>query len=329
MKQRRFLKNCPSLVLVFIFSIMLSVTAYGETTDYQNPESWAYLEREENRPADCFLVCPTVYSARGGSLNMPLDNPKINRAFTGALNMERGIYSDTCRMYAPFYRQAAMDVYDIKGPGEEPYFALAYEDVRAAFSWYLEHENGGRPFVLAGFSQGADMCLRLMEEFFDEPSIQERLIACYAIGWRVTDYDLKKYPHLKMAESASDTGVIVSFNTESKSTDYSAIVPKSTLGINPLNWRTDNTYADASLNKGACFTDYSGTIQTEIPQLTGAYLDETRGTLKVDDAITPQDYPPTLSMFEDGVYHLYDYQFFYRNLQENVALRTSEFIKNN
>jgi hypothetical protein len=104
------------------------------------------------------------------------------------------------------------------------------------------------------------------------------------------------------------------------------IVPNGTktLAINPLNWKTDSTFADSTLNKGACFTRYSGEIKKEIPQLTGAYIDETRGTLRVTD-IEPSDY--SNSLFPDGVYHLYDYQFFFRNLQENVAVRLESFIQ--
>lgn len=79
---------------------------------------------------------------------------------------------------------------------------------------------------------------------------------------------------------------------------------------------------------GACFTDYSGDIVTEIPQLTGAYIDSTRGALKVVD-VTVEEYPPVLPIFEEGVYHLYDYQFFYRNLQDNVATRVAEYMKEN
>ena len=103
------------------------------------------------------------------------------------------------------------------------------------------------------------------------------------------------------------------------------IVPEGvrTLSINPLNWRTDSTYADKSLNIGACFTDYSGSITKEIPKLTGAYLDPERGTLKAVD-VDPADY--SNSLFPDGVYHLMDYQFFYRNLQENVRVRTDAWL---
>lgn len=43
---------------------------------------------------------------------------------------------------------------------------------------------------------------------------QQRLIATYVIGWQITPEDLLKYSQLKMARGETDTGVIVSWNTE-------------------------------------------------------------------------------------------------------------------
>lgn len=34
-----------------------------------------------------------------------------------------------------------------------------------------------------------------------------------------------------------------------------------------------------------------------------------------------------LPIFSDGIYHLYDYQFFYRNLQENVEVRLNAYLE--
>ena len=96
--------------------------------------------------------------------------------------------------------------------------------------------------------------------------------------------------------------------------------------INPLNWRTDGTMAGKALNSGAYFTDYSGSIKREVPRLTGCCIDTERGVLKVTD-IDKKQYPPVLSIFTDGIYHLYDYQFFYRNLQQNVGLRINTFVE--
>ncbi len=161
------------------------------------------------------------------------------------------------------------------------------------------------------------MCIRLVKDYSGDADFAKNFVACYAIGWRITQEELDAYPDLAFATGESDTGVIVSFNSEAVYIDDSLTVPKGTktLAINPLNWKTDETPADKSLNLGACFTDYDGNIVREIPALTGAYIDNERGALKVTD-VTAEQYPPVLDIFRQGVYHLYDYQFFYRNLEK-------------
>ena len=84
--------------------------------------------------------------------------------------------------------------------------------------------------------------------------------------------------------------------------------------------------ADRTENLGACFTDYSGAIRREVPALCGAILDPERGVVAVPD-VSPSDYPPIVPGLPAGSYHVYDYQFFFRNLQENVRLRTARFLE--
>lgn len=303
---------------------------YTGAPDYSEISNWAYLETEETgKKADIFLVCPTVFfgNTEDGIFNMALDDKASREAFFGALNMERGIYDSQGRMFAPYYRQAGLNVYKLPLEEREVFLSLAYKDVEKAFDYYMEEINLGRPFVLAGFSQGADMCIRLMKEYFGEKEFKQ-LVACYAIGWALTKEDIDAQPLIRPALGESDTGVVISFNSESPETASSLIVPEGSRGfpINPLNWKTDSTPAYRDLNAGACFTDYSGNITREVPFLTGCYIDPKRGTLKVTD-VSPEEYPPVLDIFSPGVYHLYDYQFFYRNLEQNVLLRIEEFTE--
>ena len=323
---KRFIE-AALLVLCLFMSGMLGTVGEAASLDYTDAHNWAYWQEGKDRAVDCFLICPTVTLGGVGNYNLTLDDRQSGerRAFVGALNMERGIYDASCTMYAPYYRQISLAAYKLLPREQEQYLQLAYEDVRAAFQAYLQQSN--KPVVLAGFSQGADMCIRLLKEFGAEPDVAKRLVACYAIGWRITEKELAAYPHLKMAQGAADIGVIVSFNSESSAVKSSLMVSAGvkTKAINPLIWRTDNNYASALHNKGACFTDYSANIKKEQPYFCGAWLDTERGTLKINSKITPLAYPPILDIFTAGVYHLYDYQFFYRNLQENVALRTSAY----
>ena len=312
-------------VAVMLLALCCACTPKADTLDYSQSENWAYYAEGEGKEADLFLICPTVDMGKNGNYNMSMDDTDTKESFVGALNMERGIYEDSATMYAPYYRQMTFPVYSMTEEEMKPYLEIAYRDVSAAFEYYFENLNGGRPIILAGFSQGSQLLLMLLEEYFDDAKYSEKLVAAYCIGWRLTEEDIKNHPHLKPAQGEDDTGVIISFNSEAEGVEDSIMVPGGvkTLGINPLNWKTDSTPADKSLNKGACFTKYSGEIKKEIAQLTGAYLDESRGTLRVTD-IEPSEY--SNSLFPDGVFHLYDYQFFFRNLQENVAVRLESFL---
>ena len=106
---------------------------------------------------------------------------------------------------------------------------------------YMQHENNGRPFVLNGFSQGAEMCLRLLKEFGKTDFVQDNMVACYAIGWRFTPQEAEQYPYIRPAQSADDLGTVIIFNSEAPEVTESLMVPQGAKSfcINPLNWRTD------------------------------------------------------------------------------------------
>lgn len=315
------------IMLLLVLAAFCSL-ASAQEPDYADAGSWAYWRVGENKPADLFIVCPTVDLGTGGNKNMSLADNEAKKNFYGALNMERGIYEQHCRMYAPYYRQAVLADYDLPANEAEPYFNLAYKDVRAAFVYYMQHENNGRPFVLAGFSQGAEMCLRLLKEFGNNDFVKNSMVACYAIGWRFTPQEAEKYPYIQPAKCADDLGKVIIFNSEAPEVTSSAIVPEGvkTFAINPLTWSGGSQKAPKTLNAGACFTDYSGAVVREVPQLTGCYIDSERGTLKVTD-VDKKEFVPGLPLFSEGVYHIYDYQFFYRNLQQNVNLRIKTFME--
>ena len=315
------------IMLLLVLAAFCSL-ASAQEPDYADTCSWAYWRVGENKAADLFIVCPTVDLGTDGHTNMSLTDENIKGNFTGALNMQRGIYEKNCRMYAPYYRQATLADYTLPRQDAAAYFDLAYSDVRAAFLYYMHHENNGRPFVLSGFSQGAEMCLRLLKEFGNTDFVKNNMVACYAIGWRFTPQEAKQYPYIRPAQSADDLGTVIMFNSEAPEVTTSAIVPEGvkTFAINPLTWSCGSKKAPKTLNAGACFTDYSGAVVREVPQLTGCYIDSVRGTLKVTD-VDKKEFVPGLPLFSEGVYPIYDYQFFYRNLQKNVNLRIKTFME--
>lgn len=303
-----------------------SVPDFTEPLDYSDAANWAYHREGEDKPADLFIVCPTVDTH--SYANSEDLNDKLKGRFISALDAEMGIYSDACRLYSPYYRQMSIGAYTLSADDFDKATKNAYLDVSAAFRYYLDNENDGRPIVLAGFSQGAQMCIELLKEYFGNAAegkkLTGQLVAVYAIGWRITDEDIKAYPQIVPAKGESDIGSVICYECEDGNVTGSIIIPEGvkTYSINPLNWRTDGTAADSSLNKGTVFSKEDGPI----PGFCGAYIDEARGSLIVP-GVSTEDYPKVLDVFPDGCFHIYDNMFFYTNLKENVSLRVNAFTE--
>ena len=293
--------------------------------DYADPQNWAYYGLGEDRPVDVFLICPTVDIE--SETNSPEINDKLRESFAYALDLEKGIYEETGRLFSPYYRQMSINAYRL--PEEEfgQAESIAYRDISDAFRWYLDNENDGRGLILAGFSQGSEMCLKLLEEYFGTESaeveaLRGQLITVYAIGWRVTEEMTEQYPQIVPASGEDDIGTVVAFDCEDGTLTGTIVIPEGvrTMSVNPLNWKTDDTPADKILNKGAVM----GTGAEPVPGLCGAYIGR-RGELVVTD-IEKEDYPPGLDIFPEGAYHVYDYLFFFTNLKENLATRAQAWM---
>ena len=301
-----------------------------EVIDYTNNANWAFKESIKGTKADVFFVAPAVYiNGEDDPAIMQMDDEAVKKQYRVATKMERGIYDrKNVRFMAPYYRQIGLNVYTLSDSECEDWLEVAYADISNAFGTYLASCKKDRPIILAGFSQGADMCLRIVEEYGEDEYFARNFVACYAIGWRVTDDDLEQYPVLQMAEGEDDTGVIVSFDCEAPDTEETLIVPSGvrTHGINPLNWSTSTDQVDKKYNLGARFvSDTDATVGKTVKHLTGAYLDPDRGTLCCTD-VTPEDYPAFLDILPEGSYHVYDYMFFYNNLKQNVGVRLHAFM---
>jgi hypothetical protein len=220
-----------------------------------------------------------------------------------------------------------------------------------------------RPFILAGHSQGSNLLLMLLEDKFSDPALRKQLVAAYVIGWSVTSDDMNSYP-ASLAQlgicgipSSRQTGCIITYNTQQTPGDWSMtpgnvpgkieVVRKNAYSVNPLTWiatapgEIEPAAAPASANMGALFyklqlTDPSvpftvdpdtGDSTFEISNYSGAQSNN--GALVIDPTELPAPgiYQNLISPYNTlpGWYHHYDYNFFYRNLQQNVVDRISAY----
>ena len=147
-----------ALALLFSTAIAETPVEIREPLDYSDPQNWVYLASENGETAvDVFFIAPSAFGGGEGAYIMDLANEKTRANFIGVINMEKGIYDRNTRFYAPVYRQVGYRVCGLPDAEAEPFMQSAFADVKEAFVYYLEHWNEGRPFILAGFSQGAQM----------------------------------------------------------------------------------------------------------------------------------------------------------------------------
>ena len=333
------MKNHKIIFLVMILVVTVSCNNSSEsksTLDYSQSENWVVQPSSLEKEVDVFYVYPTIYAGKDPQ-NMDIYDVSLRENAKGLTVAQGGVYSAHANMFAPFYRQetAALQSMDAGNNGvdafEDPVFQVGANDVISAFDYYIENLNPDRPFILAGHSQGTMALINLMRKRFNNPDLQKRLVAAYLIGYSITKEDLKKYPWMKIAEGKDDTGVIITYNTEGKDAGPSPVLLPGAVAINPLNWKRDNTPADRSKNMGAkFFNDATGEVIEDIPNFAGAHLDLEKGVLIVTDMKTPKSDKINLEhmgRWSKGVFHRYDYAFWYNNLLQNVGDRIESYSK--
>jgi hypothetical protein len=213
------------------------------------------------------------------------------------------------------------------GSIEAAFDAEPYTDIKAALDYFFEHCNNGRPFIIAGHSQGSAMVKHVLKNYFSEhPDYYQRMVAAYPIGFSITKDELEAHPYLKFAEGESDTGVIISYNTEGpknvEENAHNVAVLPGGISINPLNWKRDETYAPASMNKGSLVQNAETGAREFVDLGVDAQVNLARGVI-----VTNTTAPVTegADYFGPASFHENDYSFFYNNLKENVAKRIAAY----
>ena len=146
-----------------------------------------------------------------------IDNASMLAGSALAFQRQATAFQTFANVFAPYYRQAdAASTLSLPQAQQDQIIGgIPKSDAFAAFTYYIEHYNNGRPFILAGHSQGSNLLVYLLSEYMREhPLVYARMIAAYVIGYSVTGQYLAQNPHLRFAEGPDDTGVIISYNTE-------------------------------------------------------------------------------------------------------------------
>jgi hypothetical protein len=305
-----------------------------DVTDYSVADHWLRIPTS-NYKVDVFYLYPTSWAKTDSSESSicAIDNTLMLHYSNLAYIRQASAFETVGNVYAPYYRQLDIASRDTMTNDEQEatVAGIPTTDAVAAFDYFIKHYNNGRPFILAGHSLGSNVTSNLLKGYLkDHPDVYSRMIAAYVIGYSITKEYLANNPHLKFADGPDDTGVIISYNTEAP--DVAIGTNQCTLpggiAINPITWTRGETHAAADKNLGSLILNPDATVaqglDTPVMNYADARVDIEKGVVICSSA--DEDKLAPGGVFVRGVYHSFDYPFYYYNIRENAANRTAKFL---
>lgn len=244
--------NSISRVSIAAWGLLLGTSAFAQgsapqaappaANDYSKPETWlcrpgrqdscavdltttvisadGKLTKEPfkgnpSAPVDCFYVYPTVS-------NDPTPNSDMNAGPEehSVVRAQFARFGSQCKLYAPLYRQvtlATLRAAMAAGGGFPADRKLGYDDVVAAWNYYLRNDNKGRGVVLIGHSQGSGMLTQLIKNEIDGKPIQSKIISALLLGTNIAVPKGKdvggSFQSMPLCRSATQLGCVISYVT--------------------------------------------------------------------------------------------------------------------
>jgi hypothetical protein len=279
------------------------------------------VENELEKVADVFFLHPTTLtdSEKMSETNGRIDDAGLNQKtdFSPIL-YQASAFNERSRIFAPRYRQAHIAMYYEKDSARKyAAFNLAYEDIKNAFIYYLEHYNQGRPIIIASHSQGTTHSTRLLSEFFDGKPLAKQLVCAYLIGMGVKK---NQYEEIPVCNDSLQTGCFVSWRTYRNDFKDNVInrTDNSIAVVNPITWTTTNEIVGKEKQKGAILYNLDKIYQhTQGAQAEGNAL-----------WVSHPRFPGSF-LYNKKNYHAGDINLFYLDIRNDVSRRIDAYRSTN
>lgn len=276
------------------------------------------IKEKLEKVADVFFLHPTTLTDKEkiDQVNARIDDQEINQKTDySSILYQASVFNERSRIFAPRYRQAHIGMYYEQDSAKKyGAFNLAYEDIKNAFMYYLEHYNQGRPIIIASHSQGTTHSIRLLKEFFDAKPLAKQLVCGYLLGMGVKK---DQYQTIAVCKDSLQTGCFVSWRTYRKNYEDDKVnrLDTSIAVVNPIIWKTTNEIVGKEVQKGAVLYKFD------------KIFPHTQGAQAEGNALwVPRPKFPGSILYTAKNYHAGDINLFYIDIREDVSRRIDLFL---
>jgi hypothetical protein len=326
--------------LLFCLSLFVLRSYSQEDDPYNASDAWYAHPILQPHPelhkvskgleVDVFFLHPTTYYKQH-PLNFKGHSQVQNRKMDRILMNQASVFSEMATIYAPAYAQAGLPIF-LKGDSVLYKQAMdsAYADIKRAFSYYLKHNNQGRPIILASHSQGSFHLLRLLKDFMDVAYFPQ-FVTAYVLGIPVSKEQLSNFKNICYCSRPEQTQCFVSWMSidhkspiqELRKSSFSflndTLALSNTLQListNPCTWDTVSSKSTTSSIHMLYPSIRWNNMRFEERELE---TQMENGFLKIDGQESEIFNGP------GGNLHRYDYNLFYGAIWENARMRLSYF----
>jgi hypothetical protein len=307
-----------------------------ESPDYNKNNNWSALpfiddyadivpdtllkNRQDESKIDVFFLHPTTFlDEHTPEWNASITDSTINY-YTDywAVRHQATAFNNVGRIYAPRYRQAHIKSYYHLDKGGKEAILFAYEDVKKAFEYYIEHYNNGRSFIIASHSQGTTHATFLLRDYVDNTDLREQLVAAYLVGMSVGE---DTYQTIKPCRNAAETGCFTSWQTYSDGYtphDNFDEFRKKAFVVNPITWTTEEDYSNFEDHKGILMSNFKTVYKKSVK----AKLNKKNNIVWIKQPKVPFAFLKKMTN-----YHVADYNLYWFNIRENAANRVEKYLK--
>ena len=304
-----------------------------------NPALWlpeGYEDADAALPKDkkaaVFFIHPTSFLKKD-RWNATLDDEESQARARIFLRGQASAFNAIGDVWAPRYRQATLGAFLTTKPQGQQALDAAYQDVLAAFDYFVAEIPDDQPIILAGHSQGSLHLTNLLKDRVAGTPLANRIVAAYVVGWPVSvDTDIPEMG-LDICEAPDQTRCIMAWQSFAEPADYGRIVKvyDMTIGFNgeprkdskllcsnPINGDV-NSSAVASANIGTLVPNDDLSEASLVAGSVPARCDN-RGFLLIGD-------PPEMGPYAlpGNNYHVYDYSLFWANIRADARRRMASF----